>query len=445
MPLNMAWAMGRTVCTLMKSLYGFSKPYVFYKILPVFGGSFLCLLTLIIVGVSAASGHLHWGTDRYEYFCYLLVLSLTGTILSMTPRIAWFVLAICYAELMTGVGTSALARIHIFPQSFLPDDDRSGLQVAPSRFQYHPLLQGAPTPNYSRSNPFPIEHDSEGIRGPQRVIDELERQVVIATLGGSTTYDIGVANGQTWSDRLEQQLGHGYAVINHGVPGYSTVENLLQTLFYLDTYGVKPRCAVYFVGWNDIRNAGLPKLDPAYANFHLLSQIDNLEVRRKLHTNMFEFSPLMEVVISSLLSRLQRTFDTIPQAEDFSEDPPVSGSDKRLEQIFRANLMAIAAINRERQITSIFVGQVLNRTRLLSSPNKRYVWLPLLRGVDEWRLQEHFNAILKETADAIGAPRFLPAIEQFQDDDFLDTGHFSAKGAAKFAGMLVPVVKSHCK
>src|SRR5262249_23552246 len=100
-------------------------------------------------------------------------------------------------------------------------------------------------------------------------------------------------NGQTWSDDLEQQLGRGYAVINHGVPGYSSVENLLQTLFYLDTYGVRPHCAVY-LGWNDIRNAHLPNLDPAYANFHLLTAFDIMVVKK----NPLEvsFSPLARIV-----------------------------------------------------------------------------------------------------------------------------------------------------
>jgi hypothetical protein len=129
-----------------------------------------------------------------------------------------------------------------------------------------------------------------------------------------------------------------------GVPGYSTVENLLQTLFYLDTYGVQPHCAVYF-GWNDIRNAHLPNLDPAYANFHLLSQIDSMTLRKK--PLQVSFSPLTRIVNRSL----QAAFDTVPFAPNFLKDPPVPGTDVRLERIFRRNLEAIAAINRERRIT----------------------------------------------------------------------------------------------
>jgi hypothetical protein len=159
--------------------------------------------------------------------------------------------------------------------------------------------------------------------------------VVVATVGSSTTYDPAVPNGQTWSDDLEQQLGRGYAVINHGVPGYSTVETLLQTLFYLDTYGVRPHCAVYF-GWSDIQNAHLPDLDPAYANFHLLNSIDIMNLRKK--PLEVRFSPLARIVNRSL----QAAFDTVPLAPNFLKDPPVPGTDVRLEQIFRRHLEAIA-------------------------------------------------------------------------------------------------------
>ena len=32
-----------------------------------------------------------------------------------------------------------------------------------------------------------------------------------------------------------------------------------------------------------------------------------------------------------------------------------------------------------------------------------------------------------------------------EDDDFADSNHFSAKGSAKFALMIAPIVKSSCK
>jgi lysophospholipase L1-like esterase len=417
----------------MKELYGFGKPYDFHRVLPFLAGLFL-LLTILAAAVArfAATGHWNWGALREAYLLYLVGLSLAGTLLSIFPRIAWLVLVICFTEFLIGVGSYALIAIHVLPLPLFPATATANV----GQFQYHPLLQAIPTPNYSRLRPFAISHDSNGIRGPQRTSTELKQQVVIATVGSSTTYDVAVPNGQTWSDDLEQQLGRGYAVINHGVPGYTSVENLLQTLFYLDTYGVRPHCAVY-LGWNDIINAHLPNLDPAYANFHLLNQFDIMNLRKK--PLEVSFSPLARIVNRTL----QADFDTVPFAPNFLNDPPVPGTDVRLEQIFRRNLEAIAAINRERQIISIFVGQVWDRSKLQSK--ERYGFFPLVRDVDVWPLQDHFNAIVKATADSIGVPNFIPPIGEFQDDDFADRDHFSAKGSAKFALMITPIVKSSCK
>ena len=416
----------------MKALYGFSKPYDFHKILPFLAGLFLLLIILAAAGVQfAATGRLKWGALRDAYILYLIGLSLAGMLLSISPRIAWLVLTICFTEFLIGIGSYALTAIHVLPVPLFPATPTGNV----GQFQYHPLLQLIPTPNYSRLHPFPISHDSNGIRGPERTSTELKQQVVIATVGSSTTYDMGVPNGQTWSDDLEQQLGRGYAVINHGVPGYSSVEHLVQTLFYLDTYGVRPHCAVY-LGWNDILNAHVPNLDPAYANFHQVSQIDSFVRKKPLEVS---FSPLARIVNRSL----QAVFDTVPFAPNFLNDPPVPGTDVRLEQMFRRNLEAIAAINKERNIVSIFVGQVLNRARLQSKERNRFN--PLIRDVDVWPLQDRFNSIVKATADSIGVSNFIPPIDEFQDDDFVDTNHFSAKGSAKFALMITPIVKSSCK
>jgi lysophospholipase L1-like esterase len=294
-----------------------------------------------------------------------------------------------------------------------------------------------PTPNYLNPLPFKIQHDSYGLRGAERDSDRLKQQIVVATVGGSTTYDIGLADGHTWSDLLERNLGDGYAVLNHGVPGYSTVENLIQTLFYLNSYDVRPECAVYYVGWNDIRNAHIPDLDPAFANFHLLTQVGNLEIRNT--PLLARISPLGLIGIRYA----QAWLAVVPAPEDLSVRSPGTGSDGHLEKIFRANLEAIAAINKARGITTIFVGQVLNRAGLRVNENR--VWLPLVRGIDVWPLQEHFNALLKETADAIGSPEFVPPIDEFQESDFVDNGHFSSAGAEKFAAMLTPSVRRNCK
>ncbi len=113
-----------------------------------------------------------------------------------------------------------------------------------------------------------ISHNSRGLRGPEPREANLGRPVVkVLALGGSTTYGIGVSNGDTWPVRLGEQLGNHFEVINGGTPGYTTAENLIQTALTLQD--LKPQIIIYFEGWNDARNFFVADNRPDYSNFHL--------------------------------------------------------------------------------------------------------------------------------------------------------------------------------
>lgn len=414
----------------LAGFYGFTDPPDFARAIPCLAAVIFLLVVIVAAVCEAHFGKMHFGTFRFFYFIYVGSAAAAGAMLSFAPRLAWALIALSFTEFSLGFTSGALTRMHVFDRSIMPAD------IIEHEYKFHPLLQGVPTPNYLQLWPVRDQHDSYGLRGNERDAAQLKRQVVIAAVGGSTTYGVGVADDQTWPDVLEHELGSQYAVLNHGVPSYSTAEHLIQTLFYLDSYGVTPRCAVYYVGWNDIHNAHLPKLDPGYADFHQLYKISALEVRKT--PLAAEISPIAYVVVRYL----QLWLDTIPPADSAYGQTPGQGSDSRLETIYRRNLESIAAINQKRGITTIFVGQILNRARLRD--DKTYAWWPLVRDADLWPLQERFNAILKEAAEATASPVFIPQIEQFQDSDFLDNGHFSAQGSKKFAAMLAPFVRANC-
>ncbi len=424
----------------MKTLYGFSKPYNFERALPFLTAIALLFLIFCVIGILILFGDLSWGTYRFAYFRYLGVLAFVGGALSFAPRLAWLLIVLCLIEFSLGISTSVLHKMGMWTRSVLP----ANIQIMSlPEYQFHPLLQATPKPGFARSTPFPVQHNSYGLRGTERDYARLKQKIVVAAVGGSTTYGFGLAEGQTWPEVLERELGSQYAILNFGVIGYSTVEHVIQTAFYLDEYGVRPRCAIYYVGWNDVRNAHIPHLDSGYADFHLLSKIDVLQVRKiEIPLTARKASPLVGI-LSPYLLELEALFDTVPLPKSLVGIEPQSGSDSRLEELFRANLKAIAAINKQRGITSIFVGQILNRAMLTETSVGE--WVPLVRLADLWPLQARFNAILKETADAVGSPEFVPPIDNFRNSDFIDDGHFTPQGAEKFAAMLVPFVQANCK
>ena len=122
---------------------------------------------------------------------------------------------------------------------------------------------------------------------------------------------------------------------------------------------------------------------------------------------------------------------------------PQSGHDPGLEALFVRNVRAISAINRDRGVRTIWVGQVLNVEALDSEEVDG--WLPLVRDKDVWPLQRRFNELLQTTAAKVGDAYLHVPVDDFQAGDFRDRGHFSASGSAKFAHHLAPAVKRACR
>ena len=401
----------------------------------------LCLLSagaLVILGAGfavycALAGEWIRYTPRDSYFVYLLALVLAGAVLAPWPKLAMIPLVLATIDLSLGAGSLALKKAGLAFNSIMP----ANFNVDP-RFEWHPLLQGVPIPSISvEVVGRRVTHSSESTRGRDYTPGELAAKSVVAVFGGSATYDIAVGDDDTWTTRLERRLGpDAFAVINHGVPGYSTVEHLVQTAFYADAFDVKPTCALYYVGWNDIRNAHINDLDPAYARYHLRTMVDGLQVRR-YGAAYRSISPLFTVA-ARLLSQ---EMDTVRPPDLRGE--PKSGSDPELEALYRRNARSISMINRGRGIRTLWVGQILNVSVL--NDDKIYGWLPFVRNKDVWPLLSHFNDQLRAEAEALGDLYVEVDPDDFGPDDFADNGHFNEAGAAKFAGLLAPEVARACR
>ena len=122
---------------------------------------------------------------------------------------------------------------------------------------------------------------------------------------------------------------------------------------------------------------------------------------------------------------------------------PQSGGDSALEALFVRNVRAISAINRDRGIRTIWIGQVLNVHALEGDDVDG--WLPLVRDRDVWPLQQRFNELLQATALKMGDAYIHVPVEDFEAEDFRHHGHFAASGADKFAHSLAPSVKRECR
>lgn len=411
---------------------GVARPYRFERT--------LCILAAVVLALVAGAaalwlyhrGKLHAETQLEWYFIYLALLIALAVALVRIPWLAAGLLSLALFEIVFGLGSAALYKFHVPIWVALPADESFYVT-----FRYHPLLQGVLIPvTPDKDQPLPITNNSERLRGPERTAGELRSRTVIAVFGGSSTYDPGSPDGESWSERLEALLGaERYAVLNHGVSGYTTAEATVQTAFYESSYGVTPRCAIYYEGWNDSRNSHLRGLDPAYADYHLPSMVDALQTRR-IGGPILAISPVF-----TLLGRLAVfAFDTVRPVSP--EGDTSAAPDPALEAIYARNIRTISAINRGRGIRTIWVGQIMNRAEL--AKNDEDSWLPLLRHKDAWSVIERLNGIARREAEKLGDVYVDIPIDAFVPEDFRDIGHFRPQGSLKFASLLAPRVAEAC-
>ena len=114
-----------------------------------------------------------------------------------------------------------------------------------------------------------------------------------------------------------------------------------------------------------------------------------------------------------------------------------------MEEIFQRNVRTISAINRQRGIKTLWVGQVMDDRRL--QEGEPWGWVPFLRPKDISRLTLRLNELLKREAEALGDIYVDAAPQDFTSDDFVDDGHFTPAGSLKFAARLAPAVAAACR
>jgi len=116
----------------------------------------------------------------------------------------------------------------------------------------HPFLSYTLRPGHGSG-----EVNTLGLRGPE--VDRIKPSEVfrILCVGASTTYGAGVTADQAYPARLGQELatrapaGVRYEVLNCGVPGYTSVESLVN--FELRLLDLDPDVVLVYHGINDAR------------------------------------------------------------------------------------------------------------------------------------------------------------------------------------------------
>lgn len=153
-------------------------------------------------------------------------------------------------------------------------DAPSDEEMAKMAFRPLPYVNYGFKPNWTRppvkTRTREAHTNSLGYRGPEIEQPKPADRYRIICLGGSTTYDDGVNDDETYPLRLQQFLreklpGRDIEVINAGVNSYTTAENLANlSLRLLD---LQPDAIVLYEGINDWRPRTYPNFDSAYFHY----------------------------------------------------------------------------------------------------------------------------------------------------------------------------------
>jgi hypothetical protein len=292
------------------------------------------------------------------------------------------------------------------------------------KFEPHPLLVGVPKPGSFAG----IVHDSHHRRrtdNPGKAADAR----VIFTYGGSTTYDLANNDMETWQSDLSRQLGANFSVQNLGVPGYTSVENLIQTLF--DFRDLAPACALYFEGFNDVRNSHVRGLKVDYSDFDLPLQRGNLGL------NYPGF-------LANNLLFVRAAIGLFSESEVHVEGTVSGDVDPRVSKIYVENMSLIGEVARHFGVRAVFIPAVANWQQLEGS--QALGWIRFVEHKDIKRLLYAIDEDLHRAAENSGAAFVdAPLRQDWTPEDFSDSVHFNAAGAKKFAASIAPAIADLCR
>ena len=102
-------------------------------------------------------------------------------------------------EAAFGLGTAYLYKVGLLDQTVFPREEENEIP-----FPLASAAAGCADPSPDGDD---IHHNALGQRGRERTPQSLDGKTTIALFGGSTTYDVGAGDGETWGDRLEAMLG----------------------------------------------------------------------------------------------------------------------------------------------------------------------------------------------------------------------------------------------
>ena len=303
---------------------------------------------------------------------------------------------------------------------------------------------------YTDLNPsITYSRDEYGRRGQHSTPSEID----ILTVGGSTTDQRYIRDGETWRDVLQQQFaqtGRTAIVANAGVDGQSTFGHIKNFAWWFpDIPDLAPNYILFYVGLNDFhKDAG-----DSYDRLVKDTRSFDLGQAIKKHSALWHLGRTIHgtfraVVVKRIVHRstnfeeLAWTQEALQQDYDFLQ-PRLSGYESRLYTLadmthkLGAKPIIVSQPSRQYRVTA---DGILGWNGVRSYEGRQ------INGVDYYYMMQRIDRVTKAVSHEQGAIFIdLASHPDWVDADFYDFSHMTPQGAEKVGRLLFQALQNSVK
>lgn len=315
-------------------------------------------------------------------------------------------------------------------------------------FEQHPYLVGRPKRlSEINTNEINITSTIKNTRYTGADLNNDSLLIKIGTFGGSTTFGTGVTDEDSWPALLQKKLGNQYAVINYGVPGYSTTENIIQMALIAPEE--KLDIVIFYEGWNDIRNYHDKSLGADYYN-HGMQQYTSLRLKTSTKVvKKSKFDQLKDIFVTfKLAHKVKRLINSKDNTQKTSPKNLIKGSeepDPFVDHIYKRNLKTLKILSDNIDAYPIFIPQVLNYDLYIKESENIHEWSKNIQNKAIPKLMNQFNRFMDGLCDSYNSDcMVLNEVSDFhwQEKHFLDHGHLSKYGGLIISDIVAKRIKN---
>jgi len=271
----------------------------------------------------------------------------------------------------------------------------------------------------------------------------------ILTVGGSTTDQRHIRDGETWQDVLQRrfaQAGLNVAVANAGVDGQSSFGHIADFKWWFpDIPGLAPEYILFYVGLNDYHRDAADRFDQFVSDGRNPSIADRIRDNSAIWHLLKTLNGVYKAMVVSKIGHQRVKFDEIK----WVREPLQSNYDFMAPRLdaYAARLRLLADLTRQAGAVPVFVTQPSRHYRVVPGGIEGEARVTLyddrrLNGVDFRHAMRKSDGVMKAVAAEKGALYVdLASRVEWVDADFYDLVHMTPQGAGKVGMFLYEALK----